>query len=137
MPAVKVVAELDYPGLPRVRPGEPDCHHGRLGPGAVKAQLFDRGHETLHPGRPPDLELGAAPEVGPFPDLSAHRLDYAGVGMTEYESAVPHHVAQVLVAVHIPLARSGPVRGENGEGVSSPGVVGHPAGKNLQRLAVE
>jgi hypothetical protein len=64
-----------------------------------------------------------------------HLVDYrlADVGwiMAQQQSAVPHPVVDVAMAVHIPLVSTFGTLDINGEGLHASIIVGYPVGKNL------
>ncbi len=139
VPAVEVAGEPHDLLSAGVRPGYPQGHKGRLGPGAGELHQAAprRGHQPRDLLRPLDLQLLAGAVVGPLPHLLQHRPGDRGVEVAQKERPVAHPVVHVLVPVHVPLPR--PLRPDAvyGEGPHVPAVVGHAPWEDPQGPPVE
>jgi hypothetical protein len=70
-------------------------------------------------------------------DLLLHGRDDRRIRMAEDERAVPAEVVDILVAVDIPLERTGRSRRINGIGEQRAGIVGQPGRNDLARLLIK
>src|SRR5918994_545129 len=107
--AVSLAAPLVTPGLsgrPSVATPEPAGAHRRLRPGVGHPHHLDGGHRLAHELGQLYLELGRGAEGSPFAGRVFYGRDHGGMGVSEDERTVAHHVVHVRVAVHIEDARA-------------------------------
>ena len=84
----------------------------RLGAGAGKPDPFCRWDKAADALRPLQLELVRGSVVRAARQLGHHSLDHGRVAVAEQQRAMASDVVDVLISVHVPLARSGRARHE-------------------------
>src|SRR5918997_2933108 len=104
--AVVVAVELQDPLASREPAREPDGAHRRLRPGVGHPHHLDGRHRLAHELGQLYLELGRGAEGSPFASRVFYGRDHGGMGMSEDERTVAHHVVHVRVAVRVEDARA-------------------------------
>ena len=106
MPAVEVALEAHDPVLAGMRPGEAECHVGRLGAGRGEAHALRTRHQLAHDLRPADLALVIGARMGAVRQRLPNRVEHLRPAVTQQQGAVAAGVVDILVAVLVPLARA-------------------------------
>ena len=109
--------------------GQADGHHVGLSAGTGEPQLVCRGEELEDEFGELDLLGAGAAAVAAPGHLLLHRLHHVRVGVTQDRGPVTRYVADVLVAVDVPLAGAAEPVHVEGEGGEHPSVVGHAVGE--------
>ena len=136
MPAVEVVLQFDDLVAPGVGAGQPHRHQRGLGAAAVEPDTLDGRHKVHDRPGPAQLLVGAGAQVSAAPDLLGNGVGDGGMRMSQDQRAVAGNVVDVLVAVHVPLARPLPVGDVQREGLRVAVVVGNAAREDSDGVAV-
>ena len=106
VPSVKMARETDYLALAGESARKAERQVRGLGSGSRKAHLRGGRNHLLHQFRPLDFERMRCPIVRAFSHLGRDGIHHQGMIVTEDERTVPSQIVHVLVAVHVPFART-------------------------------
>ena len=107
LPAVEVALEAHQLLLSGAGAREAKRHQVGFGAGGVEPHPFGARHELLHQRAPAHLQVVAGGGVGAELELALGGPGHLRVAVPEDQGAVSAVVVDVLVAVHVPLARPG------------------------------
>ena len=137
VPAVEVAGEADHFRLAGEGARQPQGEVRGFRAGTREAHALSARDQPIDELRPPHLQLVRGAPVGAERRLLANGFEHGRVAMAQEEGAVPAEVIDVLVAVDVPLARSGSARGIDRIGQQGAAVVGEAGRNHFARALVK